>query len=566
MDWENLPVRITDEKTDWPATNGRPPRAGISSYGWSGTNAHVIVEGYGSPAIQEGSNGEVAWPDGCPLPIGEPRSQGEREIAATDSILEERPARFLPLSGKSESAVRDSARAYLDRLDEGNGDTVLADLAWSAGVARSHFDFRDGVIFRRMPSPFAKELSAIADATESALLQRAAKVAFVYTGQGNQWVGMGEGLYRQEPVFRAVLDRCDRFIQEERGVSLLDVMFGRPGAQGDLDEPRWTQPAIYALECALTALWESVGIEPVAVVGHSLGEIAAAQAAGVFTLEEGMKFASARGRLMGDLPQAGAMAVVFAPAAAVEEKVSDWLREHPGSDLCIGVDNGAHQVVSGPAEEVHAFADRLEADGINVLRLRPCPAYHSPLVEPALDELAAVFDGITVKEPFVPLVSNVTGQPVAPEQGMDGAYWRQHARSPVQFRRCVATLTAELGVDAVIELGPHAILGPLVSLNWPQGGDIADTPLVLQSILRLAFDGSEPERADAFVNAVAMAYRAGLPVNFRGLLRRRRAAENQRPRLPLPAAAVSGRRPRNGGRRRTGIPCWARGTNHPGAR
>ena len=516
VDWENLPVRITDEKTDWPATNGRPPRAGISSYGWSGTNAHVIVEGYGSPAVQEGSNGEVAWPDGSPLPIGEPRSQGEREIAATDSTLEERPARFLPLSGKSESAVRDSARAYLDRLDEGNGDTVLADLAWSAGVARSHFDFRDGVIFRDAES-LRQGLSTIADATESTPLQRVAKVAFVYTGQGNQWVGMGEGLYRQEPVFRAVLDRCDRFIRQERGVSLLDVMFGRPGAQGDLDEPRWTQPAIYALECGLTTLWESVGIEPVAVLGHSLGEIAAAQAAGVFTLEEGMKFASARGRLMGDLPRPGAMTVVFAPAAAVEEKVSDWLREHPGSDLCIGVDNGVHQVVSGPAEEVHTFTDQVESDGINVLRLRPCPAYHSPLVEPALDELAAVFDGITVKEPFVPLVSNVTGQPVGAGERMDGAYWRQHARSPVQFRQCVDTLAADLGVDAVIELGPHAILGPLVSLNWPQGGGIADAPLVLQSILRPAFDGSEPERADAFVNAVAMAYRAGLPVNFRGL-------------------------------------------------
>ena len=144
---------------------------------------------------------------------------------------------------------------------------------------------------------------------------------------------MGEALYRQEPVFsREVMDRCDRFIRQERGVSLLDVMFGRAGAEGDLDEPRWTQPAIYALECALTALWRSVGIEPVAVLGHSLGEIAAAWAAGVFTLEQGMKFASARGRLMGDLPGAGAMAAVFAPVARVTEAVENWRKEHPGSD------------------------------------------------------------------------------------------------------------------------------------------------------------------------------------------------------------------------------------------
>ncbi len=303
----------------------------------------------------------------------------------------------------------------------------------------------------------------------------------------------------------------------------MDVRFGWSGSEEDLDEPRWTQPAIYALECALTVLWRSVDIEPVAVLGHSLGEIAAAQAAGVFTLEEGMKFAWARGRLMGDLPGAGAMAAVFAPAARVTEAVERWHEEHPGSDLCIGVDNGAHQVISGPAEQVHAFAGQLETDGANVRRLRPSPAYHSPLVEPALDELQAVLDDIAVGQLPVSLVSNVTGQRVAPGHVMDGPYWRLHTRSTVKFRDCVETLAADLGVDAVIELGPHAILvphailGPLVSLNWPQGSGVADSPLVLQSIFRPSFDGSEPERAHAFVTAVTQAYRASLPVDFKGL-------------------------------------------------
>jgi acyl transferase domain-containing protein/NADPH:quinone reductase-like Zn-dependent oxidoreductase len=516
VDWDNLPVRITDQKMDWPPTDGRPPRAGISSYGWSGTNAHVIVEGYGQPVREQLADGEVAWPGGGPLSIGEAASAGEVGVIQTVGAMDGRPARLLPLSGKSGAALRDLAQTYLDWLGEHSEESGLADLAWSASVARTHFDFRDGVVFRD-GGTLREGLAAIADSAEAVPPPKRGRVAFVYTGQGNQWVGMGEALYKQEPAFRDVMDRCDRFIQEERGVSLLDVMFGRTGAQENLDEPRWTQPAIYALECALTALWRSVGIEPVAVLGHSLGEIAAAQAAGVFSLEEGMKFASARGRLMGSLPQAGAMSAVFAPAPTVAKAVEAWKGLNPGSNVCIGVDNGSHQVISGPVEEVHALADQLELDGVNVRRLRPSPAYHSPLVEPALEELEAVFNDISVHQPSITLVSNVTGQPAGREQQMDGVYWREHARSPVQFRRCVETLAEELGIDAVIELGPHAILGPLVSVNWPQGAGTATTPVVLQSLLRPSFDGSEPERADAFLSAVAGAYKASLPVDFKGL-------------------------------------------------
>ena len=237
-------------------------------------------------------------------------------------------------------------------------------MAWSASVARSHFDFRKGVVFRDAQS-LRQSLRDIVNVKEEFRSQPASKVAFAYTGQGNQWVGMGKTLYETEPVFRAVLDRCDRGMQEERGVSLLDVMFDRPGAAGELDEPQWTQPAIYALESAFTALYESVGICPDVVIGHSLGEIAAAQAAGVFSLEDGLRFASARGRLLGALPRAGAMTAVFAQVSQVESAVNEWNSSHPGADVVIGVDNGTHQVVSGPAEEVHAFTDLLESRGVN---------------------------------------------------------------------------------------------------------------------------------------------------------------------------------------------------------
>ena len=379
-------------------------------------------------------------------------------------------------------------------------------------------------------------LKGIADAEEDSAPQMAAKVAFAYTGQGNQWAGMGEGLYESEPVFRAVMDRCDRLIQEERGVSLLDVMFGRPGAGGNLDEPQWTQPAIYALECALTALWESVGIRPDVVIGHSLGEIAAAQAAGVFSLEDGLRFASARGRLLGALPRAGAMAAVFAPVSQVEAAIDAWKAGHPGSDVVIGVDNGTHQVVSGPAEEINAFVDEMEAASVNVRRLRPSPAYHSPLVEPALDDLEAVFADMQVSTAEVTLLSNLTGDPIGADDRLDGAYWRRHARSPVAFRAGVETL-AELSVDAVIELGPHSVLGPLVSLNWPQRPGGVASPVVLESVLRPSSDGSEPERADAYVRAVAGAYEAGLPVDLTGLF-----AGEERRKISVPGYAFQRRR------------------------
>ena len=544
VDWDSLPVQITSEATAWPKVAERPHRAGISSYGWSGTNVHVVVEAYPSESPAEVDLRGMPQPAGPSRPVALQAANAVPAEADTPRRREGRPARLLPLAGKSDAALKGLAKSYLAWLDEQTSpafkdgaatDAELSDLAWSASVARSHFDFRKGVVFRDAQS-LRQGLQQVTNASDESPRQTASKVAFVYTGQGNQWAGMGEGLYQSQPVFRAVLDRCDQLIREERGVSLLDVMFGRAGAAGDLDEPQWTQPAIYALECALTALWESVGIRPSAVLGHSLGEIAAAQAAGVFSLEDGLRLASARGRLLGALPRSGAMAAVFAPAPQVEKAVADWNAARPDADVCVGVDNGTHQVVSGPAEEVHALADQLEAAGLNVRRLRASPAYHSPLVEPALDDLEAAFNSVPVSAPNTAFISNLTGAAVEANARLDGAYWRRHARQPVAFRACIESLAAT-GVDAIIELGPHAILGPLVSLNWPEDAPSGPTPVVLQSVLRPSWDGSEPERADAYTYAVAGAYEAGLPVDLEGLF-----AGEERRKISVPGYAFQRRR------------------------
>ncbi len=536
MDWERLPLRVTSAQTPWPAHADRPPLAGVSGFGWSGTNAHVVLEGYASSGDAAPSPGGDGWIAGAPKPIAvslpAPVSSPQSKRA-----LASRVTRLLPLSGKSGAALRDVAGRYLGWLDEHEAavaaegaalDPLLSDMAWSAGIGRSHFGHRAGVAFRDAES-LREGLRAIAETEQPSESRKAATVAFVYTGQASQWPGMGAALYESEPVVRAVLDRCDDVLGEERDGSLLDVMFGRPGAAGDLDDPQWKQPAIYALECALTALWSSLGIQPDVVLGHSLGEVAAAHSAGVFGLGDGLRLAAVRGALVGALPGNGAMAAVFAPAARVAEALSAHNAASQGIGLCIAADNGAHQAISGPAEEISAILERLEAADIRIARLRKSPAYHSAMIEPALGELEAALSQLPFAPPSLPFVSNLSGRPVASGETLDAAYWRQQMRAPVAFRACVETL-AGLGVDAVVEIGPHAVLGPMVSMAWPEAGGVAE-PAVVSSLRRPA-TGEEPPAPGSgggFVEAVAGAYEAGLPLRFEGLF-----AGEARRRIALP--------------------------------
>ncbi len=537
MDWERLPLRVTGEATAWPVHAGHPPLAGVSGFGWSGTNAHVLLQGAAS------ANGGAAverayWACGPVRPIAVTMPEPVAELPRVSDGVAARAARLLPLSGKSEGALRDLARGYLGWLDDHRedadvrgsaSDAPLSDLAWTASVGRSRFAYRAGVVFRDVAT-LRDGLRALADPDAGAApptpVAAPPQVAFAFTGQASQWPGMGETLYASEPVVRAVLDRCDALLRAERGASLLDVMFGRPGAAGGLDEPAWKQPAIYALECALAALWRSLGIVPEVVVGHSLGEIAAAQTAGVFSLEDGLRFAAARGALIGALPEAGAMAVVFAPADRVAAAVADHNASAAGIGLCVAVDNGSNQVVSGPAAAVAALLERCEADQVRVRLLRNSPAYHSALVEPALDGLEAALQPLAFAAPSIPLVSNLSGRLLEPGSVPDAAYWRRHAREKVQFRRAVETL-AELGTEALVEIGPHAVLGPMAVLAWPAAA--GGPPAVLASLRRPSRDTPPEEVEGAFTAAVAGAWEAGLPVRLDALF-----AGEERRRISLP--------------------------------
>ncbi|MYH17731.1 MAG: SDR family NAD(P)-dependent oxidoreductase, partial [Gemmatimonadetes bacterium] len=553
IDWDNLPIRVTTEMMDWPRTNGRTRMAGVNSFGISGTNAHIVVEEYRAPDEAGESGREVAGSPvaGSPIAVAASLPESMTGAAVPSDDLGPRKTRLLPLSGKSDDALRELAGRYLSWLDQqtertglaeeshsgdGDGDGEaglegsLSDMAWTSGVGRSHFDHRAGIAFHDIGS-LRERLTELTETGPIEHAPKPEKVAFVYTGQGSQWVGMGQALYEQEPVARAVLDRCEAVFQEVRGTSLLDVMFGRNEAEGPLNDTAWEQPALFALECALTALWSSIGVRPAVVMGHSVGELAAAHAAGVFSLEDGMRFAAARGTLLSGTEE-GAMAAVFAPAERVATEL-EGLNGAAGDDEAAGgtgcnisADNGSHQVVSGPVPGIEAVMRHFESAGIRARRLNTTRAFHSALVEPALNALEASLDGVTVNAPSIAVVSNLTGQAVAPEHAFDGAYWKRHAREPVAFAQSVGTLAA-LGVDLVVEIGPHAILAPMTVSSWPESPQ-TPAPKVLPSLTRPSND-SPVANVGSLVNAVAAAYEAGLPIRFDGLY----AGESRR-RIALP--------------------------------
>ena len=516
IDWEQLPLEVTSEPTPWPRRADRMPIAGVSGFGWSGTNAHVIVEAYGTLDDVPAEPDEERWPIGPPRPVAITSGQ-ETEAASENAAAGVRPARLLPLSAKSDKALRELAGGYLEWLDD-NADSddgeLLSDMVWTAGVGRSHLSHRTGVVFKDAES-LREELSALVDAEEEVSGSRTTpKLAFAYTGQGSQWVGMGETLYQSEPVVRAVLDRCEEAFREAQGSSLLAVMFGWPDAEGDLDDPAWTQPAIYALECALTALWSSLGVRPSVVVGHSLGEFAAAHTAGVLSLEEGLRFVAGRGKLMSGLAEPGAMAAVFAPPSEVAAAVEEQRAASGDPRLAIAADNGAHLMVSGPTADVEALLQRFEADEVRVRRLEGSAGYHSAMMDPISDEVEVLTSVSAVAEPSIPLVSSMTGQLLEEGQAMDGAYWRRQIRQPVEFRRSVEAL-ADLGVQAVIEVGPGAVLGPMTVLCWPEQADSAE-PIAVSSMKRPSDRTPAPEDGCGFLDAVAGAYQAGLDISFEG--------------------------------------------------
>ena len=451
VDWEAGGVRLLTEEAPWERGQ-RPRRAGVSSFGISGTNAHAILEE--APASELA---EVAS-DGEPVG-GEEAQTGIPAAALVGSFA-------LALSAKTRPALQAAAGRLASRMED-DPDLDLADVGFSLATSRALLDHR-AVVFGDDRERLLAGLAALRGGQPATGTveggARGGKLAYLFTGQGAQRPGMGAELYAASPpfatAFDAVCEQLDRHLAEP----LKGIVFGtHPHAVELLDRTEFTQPALFALEVALFGLLERMGMRPGYLVGHSIGELAAAHVAGVLSLPDACKLVAARGRLMGELPANGAMVALQASEAEVTESIAG--RE---TELSIAAVNAPGAVVlSGEQAAVEALAEQWLRSGRKTKRLAVSHAFHSPLMDPMLADFEAVARGLAYGEPRIPILSTLTGEILGAELACDPAYWARHARGAVRFADAVAAL-AERGTATFIELGPDGVLCAMAAASLPE--------------------------------------------------------------------------------------------------
>ncbi|MET9850005.1 SDR family NAD(P)-dependent oxidoreductase [Streptomyces ossamyceticus] len=491
IDWSAGSVELLTESRPWPET-GRPRRAGVSSFGISGTNAHVVLEQAPADGTPEAAPGDSA--DGT-------TSDAARDVLGAPAGT----SRSWPLllSAHDAAALRDQAARLLDTLASDPALTAL-DLAHSLATTRAALDHRAAATVRDRADATAALTAVAAGEQPVGLLRDTARegaLAVLFTGQGAQRFGMGRELYAAHPVFAGTFDAVCVHLDPHLPRPLAEIVFGTGTQDPDpeaVHRTEYTQPALFAFETALYRLLESWGVRADYLFGHSVGEITAAHLADVMTLPDACRLIAARGRLMQRLPHDGAMLAV----AVDEKRAAEAAEDHP--DVVVAAVNAPGSVVlSGPAEALTALREDFAGQDVRARFLTVSHAFHSPLMEPMLDDFARVVAGLDLRPPRIPVVSDLTGELLTPEQACSPDYWVRHVRETVRFADGVRTLAAE-GVTVLLEAGPDGVLtGSAQSCL-----DADDEPPVCVAAQR-----KDTPEDETLVTAVARAHLAGITVD-----------------------------------------------------
>ena len=483
ISWDQLPIRVAVQPTPWKR-GSRPRLAGVSSFGFSGTNVHAVLE----EAPQQ---------------------------AALDQ-RQDRPAHIYTISAKSEAVLLENVKRHLGAV---RTETSLANICFTANAGRTHYSHRLACVAHSCEE-LVEQLQAfvegeLAPGVVHGQVQGSAatEVVFLFPGQGAQFPGMTRGLYQSEPVFRAALDKCSQALEGVLKKPLLDVIFSG-SEETAIHDPEYAQPANFAVEYAVSEMWRSWGVTPSTVVGHSLGEFGAACVAGICDPVEAIRLVATRGRLMQELPPNGAMAAVYAPEQWVAEKLAEL-----GETASICAMNHPEQtVISGPHAKVEAAFRFLEPQGVKVEWLRAYHGYHSREMQPLVEELVSAAEKVQYRLPQLQFFSTLTGKLLPPGETLDADYWGRQVVEPVRFVAAVESLR-ELHYKVFLDTGPAPVLGGNGRHCYPQGTWLAT--------LRPSRDDW-----DQILEALCGLYAAGVPIDWEAF---HRGCQHQR--IALPAYA-----------------------------